>query len=146
MTSTAAPTTSRSEYDDGDLDTLDLRDYTINRERYGFNGAMDYQFAPGSSWILRGVLNRFSDQEYRRAITQAISDNEVEWELKDRLETQTIGAVSLTGQHLLSTGAIVDFQASWAVRRGRRTERVLHGVSSGGRGIRSKRLHRCDRS
>jgi TonB-dependent receptor len=32
-----------AEYDDGELDAFETRDYTINRERYGVNGSLDYQ-------------------------------------------------------------------------------------------------------
>ncbi len=31
------------EYDDGELDVLDMRDYTIQRERYGITGDLDYR-------------------------------------------------------------------------------------------------------
>ena len=101
-----------AEYDGADLAAFELRDYTINRERYGLNGALDYQFSPGSSWNLRGIFNSFSDQEYRRRAASAIEDNELEWELKDRLETQIISSFSTDGRHLLGNGMLFDYAAS----------------------------------
>ena len=103
-----------SEYDDGYLGAFELRDYTINRERYGLNGALDYQASPSSALTVRGIFNSFADQEYRRRVGSAISDNELEWEMKDRLETQKIGSLSLGGRHLLKNGTLFDFAASFA--------------------------------
>ncbi len=102
------------EYDDGDLDVLELRDYTVGRERYGLNGTFDYQLAPGNALTIRGIYNNFSDQEYRRLVANAVGDDEIEWELKDRLEEQVIGSLAAAGRHLLRGGVLFDYTASFA--------------------------------
>ncbi|MCO6509174.1 MAG: TonB-dependent receptor plug domain-containing protein, partial [Aridibacter famidurans] len=102
------------EYDDGDLDALELRDYSINRKRWGFVPAFDYAFSPTSSIYFKGIYNQFDDYEYRRAIAYKVSDNEIERELKDRFEGQTIYQAKVGGDHLLPNFIRLDWGASIA--------------------------------
>jgi TonB-dependent receptor len=39
----------------------DFREYHYDRRRYGFGGTTDYQFAPGSTLIIRGLFSEFQD-------------------------------------------------------------------------------------
>jgi TonB-dependent receptor len=103
------------EYDDGELEQLELRDYTVNRERWGLNAAFDYRLPNDGLFYVRGLYNSFADQEYRRANANKVGDGEIERELKDRLETQEIAAVALGGRNALGSGLwTIDYEASWA--------------------------------
>jgi TonB-dependent receptor len=99
-------------YDDGDLEELEIRDYTVRRRRFGANGALDFRPSADTTYWVRGLVNRFSDLEYRRVTLNAVSDNELERELKDRLETQMIATGSFGGSRLTARGWEIDFSVS----------------------------------
>jgi TonB-dependent receptor len=101
-------------YDDGELDELENRHYTVDRERWGLNAAFDYRLADGGQLVLRGLYNAYSDLEYRRRKRERVGDSRIERELKDRLETQTIASVSGAGKHFLSSGWSLDYAASFS--------------------------------
>ena len=105
-------------YDDGELEELQIRDYSLTRKRWGTNAAFDYRLAPGSTLFLNGIYNRYSDFEYRRATVYAVADEEAGRELSDRLEEQAIASVSGGGRHLLSgSGFELDYKLTWAYAR-----------------------------
>ena len=95
------------------LEDLQLRDYLITRERIGLSGSVDYTLTAHSFLYLRGIFNRFGDQEDRRRLrvrfdkgdydtpTQ-VSDARLERETKDRYEVQDIYSLQLGGEHLLA--------------------------------------------
>ncbi len=97
-------------YDEGDLDELGVRDYTINRKRAGVNWALDFRQSPSSNYYLRGVSNYFSDYEYRRELFYGVGDHEIARNLKDRFESERIASLSGGGEHLLGGGAVVDYR------------------------------------
>jgi TonB-dependent receptor len=104
-------------YDDGDLEELQVRDYTINRKRYGVNGSLDFRTAGQTAYWIRGIWNRLSDQEFRRTAIFLVSDNEIERELKDRFESQTIASLSFGSRRLTARGWDVDFNVSSSYAR-----------------------------
>jgi outer membrane cobalamin receptor len=55
-------------------DEVQLRHYTISRERTGFSGTLDYKFNDNSFIYLRGMYNRFSDDELRRRKIYTLDD------------------------------------------------------------------------
>ena len=99
-------------YDDGDLDELENRHYTVDRERWGLNAALDFRLDGGGQLVFRGLYNDYSDLEYRRRKRERVGDDRIERELKDRLETQTIASLSAAGKHFLSGGWAIDYSAS----------------------------------
>ncbi|MEZ5346228.1 MAG: TonB-dependent receptor [Pyrinomonadaceae bacterium] len=101
-------------YDDGDLDELELRDYTVNRKRWGLNPTIDYRFSENSKIFFKGIYNQFDDQEYRRRTRYRIGDDRIERELKDRFEGQTITQASFGGEHLLPNFMQIDYKVSYA--------------------------------
>jgi TonB-dependent receptor len=102
-------------YDGGALDDLQNRHYTVNRERWGLNGAFDYRLADNGLLYLRGIYNNFADQEYRRRLRNRVGNDRLERELKDRLETQEIASVSAGGRHFFGYGLwSLDYSASWS--------------------------------
>ena len=101
------------EYDDGFLDDLQLRNYTVNRERIGFNFDFDSEISDRAQLSIRGILNEFSDQEFRRRHRQRPGDDALEREVKDRLETQDINSLSISGD-LTGTGLAIDYRVTWS--------------------------------
>lgn len=101
-------------YDDGEVDELEIRHYTINRRRIGVNGAVDLRTSDGGSLILNGIYNSFRDQEYRRRTRNRVGDDRMERELKDRLETQEIISASLNGTDYLSGRLQLDYRLAYS--------------------------------
>jgi len=101
-------------YDDGALDELELRDYTLHRRRWGGSAALDYRTDDGGGLSLRGLFSSFRDQEYRRRLRHRVGEGRMERELKDRLETQQIASLAGGGRHSLGAGWSVDYNLSWA--------------------------------
>lgn len=101
------------EYDGGDLEELQLRDYTVTRDRDGINADLDVSVNESTEIRFHGLWNDFGDQEYRRTLVNKVGDGELERELKDRFEVQEIQAAALEGDHLVS-GTLVDWRLSWA--------------------------------
>ncbi len=103
-----------TEFDDGELDNLELRNYSVNRKRKGINPSIDYRFSDTSVIKLKGIYNQFDDYEYRRRTRYRIGDDRIERELKDRFEGQTIAQVSFGGEHLLPNFMQIDYDISYA--------------------------------
>ncbi|WP_246624858.1 TonB-dependent receptor [Oceanobacter mangrovi] len=103
---------------DGDgLEEMEMRDYTINRERKGAAINIDYEHDLNNAFHLRTLYSEFSDEEQRQALVAEFLDAdeeteartagetgaaEVARELKDRTETQKITAVTLGGEHYIN--------------------------------------------
>jgi TonB-dependent receptor len=103
------------EYDDGELDDLQLRDYTINRKRWGVNPSLDYRFSDTSRIFFKGIYNQFDDQEFRRRTRFRLGNGRIERELKDRFEGQTITQGSFGGDHVLPNFVSIDYGFSYAL-------------------------------
>jgi TonB-dependent receptor len=115
-------------WDEGELEEMEMRDYTINRERIGAALNVDYQHDVNNFFHLRTLFSEFTDDEQRQAMvaefqelveedgemerdgTSRVSGDaglgEVARELKDRKETQTIKAVTLGGEHYINDWTI----------------------------------------
>ncbi len=97
------------------LTEYQLRDYVIDRKRIGISATLDYRLDDFSHMYFRGIVNEYSDQEYRRRLIYAfdegdfdaatetsasISGAEAVRELKDRFEKQSIRSFAVGGnQH-----------------------------------------------
>ncbi len=109
------------------LEDFQLRDYLIIRERTGLSGTIDYRYDDRSSLYLRGIFNRFGDQEFQRRLrlrfdkgdydsqTQ-VSGARVERKLKNRYEEQDIYSLKAGGRHAFST-LDLDYSASYSYAR-----------------------------
>ena len=100
------------EYDDGFLDELQLRDYTIKRERYGATFSMDHRASDRNDFFIRGVWNNFKDTEIRRRWDQKVGDEELSREIKDRLQKSDIISLNAGGNHQKGTSSIF-YRATW---------------------------------
>lgn len=102
-----------AEYDDGDLDDLQLRDYQIVRKRYGLNLTGDVRVNDNTSFVVRGLFNEFKDQERGNFVDFNIGSNRIDNLLKNRDQNQHIRSLSGSGQHVLG-GATLDYRLAWA--------------------------------
>jgi TonB-dependent receptor len=101
------------EYDDGELAELQLRDYTVRRERYGVTADLDYQFSPRSNYYLRGLWTNYKDNEQRRAKVNIVEDGEIERAIKDRLQESYINSISFGGENTLGASTVMDYRLMW---------------------------------
>jgi TonB-dependent receptor len=100
------------EYDDGELDELQFRDYTFKRERYGATVSLDQKSSDQAEYYLRALWNNYQDDEIRRAKVQVVGDGEIERAVRDRLQESDI--TSLTAGGLYQTGVTtVDYRVAW---------------------------------
>ncbi|GAF77519.1 unnamed protein product, partial [marine sediment metagenome] len=92
------------------LQTLDLRDYIVRRDRFGVSSTLDYRLSEDHQFYVRGMFNRRNDWELRRRIRirpekgdyidkTHIEGAELDRQLKDRLEEQQILSIAGGGQH-----------------------------------------------
>ena len=115
-------------WDEGELEEMEMRDYTINRKRIGAALNVDYQHDVNNFLHLRTLFSEFTDDEQRQAMVAEFQElveedgemerdgtsrasgetglGEVARELKDREETQTIKAVTLGGEHYINDWTI----------------------------------------
>jgi TonB-dependent receptor len=101
-----------AEYDDGELETLDLRDYVINRKRTGATISLDYRVSDRMMLFARGLWNDYEDTEVRRAMVNAVGDDEISRELKDRLQESLIRSFTFGGERQLGTTSTLDFRVA----------------------------------
>jgi TonB-dependent receptor len=101
------------EYDDGDLAVLDLRDYTIERERYGITGDLDYRHSDTASYYARGLWTNYVDTEDRRAKGEIPEDNEIERALRSRRQESFINSLTLGGENIIGATLVIDYRFAW---------------------------------
>lgn len=91
------------------LEEVEMREYSINRQRSGAALNLEYEINRDHKLWLNNLYSRFADDEQRQAIVvefeDAISSGEtgsgdVARELKDRKETQTIMSSTFGGKHV----------------------------------------------
>ncbi|MFH0989407.1 MAG: TonB-dependent receptor [bacterium] len=90
---------------------FDMRNYNISRERFNVAGNLDYHPSEDINFFIRGMFNNRDDIENRRnlyirpskgtfqADANTIKDAKIYMGLKDRLERQSIMALSAGGIH-----------------------------------------------
>ncbi len=97
------------EYDDGDLEELEMRDYTTERERYGMTADLDYRATLSSNYYLRGLWTNYVDTEIRRAKTNKVGDDELERSVKDREQTSYINSITFGGENNIGEAFVLDY-------------------------------------
>lgn len=112
-----------AKWDGSELEEVEQRDYTLTRERVGAALNLDYEFDKSNSIYLHTLYSEYSDDEQRLAnvveFGEMVFDDdegedvfegvgrpegdtglaEINRELKDRKETQTILSTTLGGEH-----------------------------------------------
>lgn len=108
-------------YDFGDegieddlLEELEIRHYSLWRERIGLNASLDFRLSETSSLGLTGIFSSMTDQEQRRNFVSVLEDDALEWLHKNREESLRTYNLSLSGNHLGGGGAAIDYSLSWA--------------------------------
>ncbi len=100
-------------YDDGDLGELEMRDYTVERKRYGVTADLDYRVSHRSNYFLRGLWTNYQDTEIRRAKNNVVEDDELERSIKDRLQESFINSVSFGGENTIGESTVIDYRLMW---------------------------------
>lgn len=114
-----------AQYSSGALSDLQLRDYQIERNRYGLNVALDGKLGTNSLFSLKSIVNRFEDYEVNNRERYRPSNRRIEHVLKNRHQNDDIRSVSLGGQQVLSgSGALLDFKGSYAFSREDQPDRL----------------------
>jgi TonB-dependent receptor len=105
-----------AEYDDGDLADLQLRDYQVDRSRYGVNLTGDVRISPTASLVLKGTFNEFKDYEVNNRIRFRPGNRRIEHVLKNRQQDQHIRSISAGGNHVLGQGqqTFLDYRIGWS--------------------------------
>lgn len=125
---TRGPTTQQSQGTDSLSENyqilysdIELRHYTITRERIGLSANIDYQPNEKLLFYVRGMYNRFSDDEQRRRITYDFSDANtplvyreagIDRDIRDRIEYQTISTINVGGEFEFNNGIKLDYEGS----------------------------------
>ena len=97
-------------YDDGELEELEMRDYTTERERYGLTADLDYRATLTSNYYLRGLWTNYIDDEQRRAKTNKVLDGELERSVKDRKQESLINSISFGGENNIGEAFVLDYR------------------------------------
>lgn len=106
---------------------IQLRDYEIKRERIGTSMSLDYQFNPRHKVYVKGITNKFIDDEVRRRTRnkfgsgRIINDHttreaSIERDIKARVKTQTINSVNAGGEHQLGLFKL-DYMFTYALAK-----------------------------
>lgn len=80
-------------YDEGQLEELEIRDYSVERKRIGALTSLRFDPSGQFSFELKGSYSQFDDQEYRRRVRSRLDKKSLERELKDRFETQMVNSL-----------------------------------------------------
>ena len=104
--------TFEAEYDDGDLEMLELRDYVLTRRRTGATGALDYRLSDSTALFARGLWNDYSDDEIRRAMINEVGDDEINREMRERVQKSLIMSLTAGGERQLGTTSTLDFRVA----------------------------------
>ena len=98
------------EYDDGELENFELRDYILTRTRKGATASLDYRLSDRASLFARGLWNDYNDDEVRRAMINAVGDDEIERAVRAREQHSLITSLTVGGERQLGTTSTLDFR------------------------------------
>jgi len=102
---------------------IEYRHYVINRERIGLSANLDYKINDNNLFYLKGMYNRFSDEELRRRLSHRLSDADdslnyrsagMERDLRERTEIQTISTINFGAEHKIGSLLKVDYEYSYS--------------------------------
>ncbi len=120
-----------------------LRHYDITRSRIGVSPTWDYRFNDDSYIYLRGMYNRFTDNETRRRQVYDLDDplSEIYYlygglynEVRERTQIQDLATLNFGGEHLI--GRIkIDYMLQYAYASERRPDHMEARFESPGQAI-----------
>ena len=88
-TARQARTTSSRSTTTANSTCSDMRDYTIQRERYGVTADLDFTASTRPNYYLRGLWTNYIDTEIRRAKGNVVEDDEIERATRDRIRSRS---------------------------------------------------------
>lgn len=100
--------------DDDELDNLDVRHYLLRRNRFGGTLNLDYRLDPNSTLYLTGIYSELQDDEDRLRLRHLVSDNELAFVHKTRLEKLTTMNFTAGGDHLFEKDLRLDYHLTYA--------------------------------
>lgn len=125
-----------------------LRYYDIVRSRTGFSATLDYRFNDNSQVYIRGMYNRFTDDETRRrkiyTLDDAVSENlylygGIEHDVKDRIKIQSVSSINLGGEHRLAPGGLrIDYEGAYSGASEKEPDRIEATFENPGQAITMK--------
>ncbi len=119
--------------EDGKLEELELRRYTILRSRTGAAMSLDWRPAPGQQLYLRGFASRFTDDEQRQALAVEFEEAQALGELGDGTAVRSLKARKETARTAsLALGGsldVADWQLGAEAGMGRAEERTPEGLA-----------------
>lgn len=127
-----------SESEDGVAfaDTVEFRDYDVERKRLGGSLSLDYRLNSATTLYARFLRSEFEDQEYRGRLTFEMGeepnsgdantanfsaeDGEIQLvrDIKDRFETQSISSLNLGGETFAGAWTF-KYNGSWSTAKER---------------------------
>lgn len=102
---------------------VEYRHYTINRKRLGVTANFDFTPNEDNLLYLKGMYNRFADDETRLRKTHGLSDANdeltyrstgLEFDFRDRLQIQDIASINFGGEHTILNHVNLDYEYSYA--------------------------------
>src|SRR5262249_44951687 len=96
------------------LNSLDLRDYTLTRKRYGGTWDANYAFSPGQEIYFRGLRSEYTDRELRHRLRDLVTNGRMERLLRQRFHDSTQLATILGGTHTLPNSWTVAWRGSFS--------------------------------
>lgn len=125
---------------------VQLRHYDITRQRIGLSATMDYYFDEKSMIYIRGMYNRYSDDETRRRLVYDLEDaisetyylsGGIDRDVKDRIKIQDISSVNLGGKLDLPV-LIINGEVSYALATESEPNRLESTFDSQGGAIKTR--------
>ncbi len=102
---------------------IEFRHYVINRERIGLSANLDYRINDANLFYLRGMYNKFSDEELRRRMSHRLSDADdplkyrstgIDRDIRERTEIQTISTLNVGAEHKIGSLLKLDYEYSYS--------------------------------
>jgi TonB-dependent receptor len=101
---------------DDALEEMEVRHYTLTRERMGGTGTLDFRPSESSVFTLTGIYSRLEDDEQRRNLIHVLTDGEMIYSHRNRYEYLETLALMFDGEHALG-GMSIDYTLGWTRSR-----------------------------
>ncbi len=105
---------------------VELRHYTLTRERIGVSFNLDYKLSEDHNFYARGMYNRFMDDEQRRRMSYDLTDANtlliyreagISHDIRDRKELQQISTLNIGAEHIFSPSLTLDYEGSVSIAK-----------------------------
>lgn len=105
---------------------VELRHYTIERERIGVSFNLDFKPWVGHNFYARAMYNRFTDDEIRRRMSYDLTDANtlliyreagISHDIRDRKEIQQISTLNIGAEHHFTNFTTLDYEFGASLAR-----------------------------